>query len=87
MVKRCQLCDQPASRVVECGGIACRATVGPCCLTVDGLCTECAAEEARDAAWLRQCSERDVAELAALLLSGAIICGERMPRVGEGRSC
>ncbi|MEO8605072.1 MAG: hypothetical protein ABI629_21070, partial [bacterium] len=73
----------PAARLVQCAGSNCTLPVGPCCLTLGGVCPDCAAETRRAAARdAREQAERR-ATFAAILLSGAVIGGHRLPSIGE----
>ena len=82
-MNRCSTCDQPAPCLVSCGGDACKAMVGPCCLGATGLCVSCEVEETKAVEWLRQQRDERARMLIALLLSGAMIGEEQLPIFGD----
>lgn len=71
----CHECQSEMEVVARCAGDNCTAGICPLCFEGDGLCGECRAESAAHI----DCPPL-AAELIAILLSGATIGGERMPR-------
>ena len=80
---RCGACDAPTPLTVECGGPTCTLPVGQCCLGLSGLCPECEVDEARAAEREQRRRLTDADLLIGILLSHAIIGGQRMLSLGD----
>ena len=77
---RCTRCDRPASSLVSCHG--CTALVCDACLT-DASCLDCAAEAERRAAFVAGQQRALTDHLIGLLLSGARVGAEPLPRLSD----